>query len=209
MKIIGIAGPSGAGKTRVASEVARLVDGCAVLGTDAYYRDLSHLSPDRRSLTNFDSPAALDWDLLGRQLAALRSGEPVCTPCYDFSRHVRTADTRILEPPRLLLLEGLFVLVRARIRQHLDLTVFLEASQDLCLARRIARDTTVRGRSESTVREQWERFAVPMYRIHVRPARTTADLVLDAARPPERSAGKILQTAADRWPEYRRLYSNL
>ncbi|MDE0102379.1 MAG: hypothetical protein OXN89_08360 [Bryobacterales bacterium] len=209
MKIIGIAGPSGAGKTRVAIELARLVDGCAVLGTDQYYRDLSHVSPEGRSLTNFDSPAALDWDLLGGQLAALRSGQPVSAPCYDFSRHVRTPDTRIIEPPRLLLLEGLFVLVKAPVRQHLDLSVFLEASENLCLKRRIARDTAIRGRSESTVREQWERFAVPMYRIHVRPTRNTADLVLDAARPPEKSAAKILRTAAHRWPEYRRLYSNL
>ncbi len=193
---VGLGGGSGAGKTRVAGELVSLVEGSVALSTDAYYRDLSHIPPAARARANFDVPSALDWALLRAHLAGLRAGRPARVPRYDFVTHCRLPITRRVDPPRLLVLEGLFCLADPRVRDFLDLTVFLDAPADVCLARRIARDTAHRGRSESSVREQWERQTGPMYRLHVRPTRDWAQLVLDARASPETIVRKILRLIA-------------
>ena len=208
MTVVAIGGPSGAGKTCVATALSSLIRGCAVLGTDAYYRDLSHVDERLRDRTNFDSPAALDWDLLTAHLSDLRSGKPVSVPRYDFVTHCRLRKARQLRPPSLLVLEGLFALMNPRLRQQLDLTVFLDASQDECLSRRILRDRAQRGRSESSVRRQWVRYTLPMYRLHVRPCRNIADLVLDATRSPGRSARAIARAVRHNLALERGLNSN-
>ncbi len=193
MVCIGIAGPSGAGKTLLAREIARTLPGCGVLCLDSFYRDLSLLPPRERDKVNFDAPAAIDWELLTGHVDRLLAGERVAVPRYEFSTHSRVAKPDPLGPCETLVLEGLFALWHPRVRSVLDLAVFLDAPEAVCLDRRIARDTARRGRSEDSVRDQWRRQVAPMYREHVLPNRDRADLVIRGVLPPSDTAQAIMR----------------
>ncbi len=196
MYCIGIAGRSGSGKTRVAAELLQLWPQAGVLATDAYYRDLSHLSAAERGAVNFDAPAALDWELLVADLARLRSGASVRVPRYDFATHTRMPEPAPLAPSEVLIVEGLFALFDLRVRKMLDLAVFIDAGEEECLRRRIERDVACRGRSEAFARAQWERHAAPMYERHVLPTRACADLLVDGTAAPAGSARSIADALA-------------
>lgn len=198
MVTVGIGGPSGSGKTLLAREVAGSLPAGQLLSLDSYYRDLADLPPGRRAAVNFDDPAALDWDLLAGHLRRLAAGSPVRVPRYDFAVHARHGSAGTLRPDRDLVVEGLFALHQARVRGFLDLAVFLDAPEEVCLARRIARDIRRRGRTEESVREQWRRCVSPMRRRHVEPTRDRADLVLDGTAPPNRNAAAILSALRQR-----------
>lgn len=197
MTVVGIGGPSGSGKTRVARELASVLAGTLVMGADSYYRDRTGLTPGELSAVNFDDPSALDWNLMARDLERLKRGERVGVPRYDFATHSRLATPEWVEPCETLVLEGLFALWEPRVCSLLDLAVFMDAPQDLCLARRIARDTATRGRTEASVREQWCRDVVPMFLEHVLPTRKRADLVLDGAASAERSVLAVQERIRD------------
>ena len=194
---IGIAGCSGSGKTRVAADLIRLSPRAAVLGTDAYYRDLSALSAAEREAVNFDAPTALDWELLVADLEQLYSGASVKVPRYDFATHTRMAETSKLGACSVLVLEGLFALFDQRVRALLNLAVFLDVDEEECLRRRIERDTGGRGRTEAFARAQWERDVAPMFARHVAPTKAYADLVLDGTAAPIDSARAILNQAGE------------
>ena len=196
MYCIGIAGRSGSGKTRVAAELVRLGPQARVLATDAYYRDLSQLSVAERGAVNFDAPAALDWELLVADLARLRSGASVRVPRYDFATHTRMPEPALLAPCDVLIVEGLFALFDRRVREMLDLAVFIDAPEEECLRRRIERDIACRGRTEAFARAQWERHSAPMYERHVFPTRAYADLFLDGTAEPAGSARSVADAVA-------------
>lgn len=193
METVGITGLSGSGKTFLARHLTRLVPSCRRLGTDAYYRDLSGIAEADRMRTNFDDPAALDWDLLVRHLRLLRDGHPVTVPRYDFQTHTRRRTGRLLKPPSLLVLEGVFTLSEPRVRDMLSLGVFVDTSEACCLSRRIGRDRLQRGRTEASVRRQWRRDVLPMYHRHVLPMRSQVDLVVDGRQPADRNAARVLR----------------
>ena len=193
MYAIGISGASGAGKSLVASELARLLPGSGVVSMDSYYADLSGLPVAERAAVNFDSPEAVDWDMLDLQFRRLRRGERVEIPKYDFATHTRSGVLQESGAWSVVVLEGLFALWQPRIRSRLDCAVFIDAPEEVCLARRIARDVSLRGRTEASVRNQWIRDVAPMFRSHVLPTREHADLVVDGSRPPVESAGAILR----------------
>ena len=196
MYCIGIAGRSGCGKTRLAAELARLWPGAGVLAIDSYYRDLSQLSLAEREEVNFDAPAALDWELLVAHLAQLRSGASVPVPRYDFASHTRLPEPALLAPSDVLVVEGLFALFDQRIRQMLDLAVFIDACEQECLRRKIDRDVACRDRTEAFARAQWERHVAPMYERHVLPTRLYADLFLDGTAAPAGSASSVADAVA-------------
>ncbi len=196
MVVVGIAGLSGSGKTLLASHVAELSAGTGVLCTDSYYRDIGGLPLAERDAVNFDAPEALDWDLLLSHLQRLRAGRGIDVPKYGFATHERLASDRRLEPVPLLVLEGLFALAEPRVRAMLDLAVFVDAGEEVCLARRIARDTAGRGRTKESVLRQWRRDVVPMFRRHVLPGRADADLVVRGQGPPSVAARAILDRLA-------------
>ena len=178
--VIGIAGGTGSGKTTVAAKLAEGLPGGAValLDHDAYYRDRSDLPLEERARLNYDHPDALDNDLLVEHLAALRGGRAVDVPIYDYVRHARRAERRHVEPARVVIVEGILVFVEARVRDLLDIKLFVDTDADLRVFRRIRRDLEQRGRTFASIREQYYRTVRPMHLQFVEPSKRWADLII-------------------------------
>ena len=192
-RLIAIAGPSGAGKTTLTRHLARHLPGSTLhLPLDAYYRDLSRLPLEARHHFNFDEPAALDLDLLVGNLTALAQGQAVDKPVYLFPEHLRAPAPERVEPGDWVLVEGLFALYWAEVRRLCHTRIFVNAPDELCLERRLARDTVERGRTRESILEQYTRQVRPMCQQHLLPTRAFADLVLDGAQPVELMATPLL-----------------
>ena len=189
--LIGIAGPSGAGKTCLATYLAAELKG-TVLGLDRYYRDLSHLSPAERDRFNFDVPEALEHGLLMEQVARLRGGESIDAPRYDFNTHTRIGGTTRVEAGAVVILEGLFALYWPMLRELLATKVYVDMSDDVCLARRTERDIRERGRTVESVRSQYARIVAPMAQKYVRPTMVYADVVVLGAGSIEAEVAEVL-----------------
>jgi len=176
-RLIGIAGPSCAGKTELARWLAARLS-APVLNLDHYYIDLAHLPLEERARTNFDEPAAVDRDAILHDIAALARGEPVTAPLYDFATHARARGGERIVPRGLVVVEGLFALHWPELREHFFVKLFVDAPDELCLARRIERDTRERGRTRESVLEQFAATVQPGAERFIRPTRAFADLIL-------------------------------
>ncbi len=178
--VIGVAGGSGSGKTTVTRRVIETVgnEGVAVLAQDNYYRDQAGVPFETRTQTNYDHPAAFDWQLLQEHLEALLAGEAVQMPSYDFTNHTRSGQTLTVLPAPVVVVEGFFTLYEKAIRQHLDLKVFVDADADVRFIRRFQRDTQERGRSPESVIEQYLNFVRPMHLKYVEPTKRYADVII-------------------------------
>jgi uridine kinase len=178
--LIGIAGGTGSGKTTVARSLAAAtpVGRCVVIEHDAYYRDLSHLTPEARAEVNFDHPQALDSGLLAEHLAALRDGKSVDIPIYDFVTHTRRDETRRIAPAPVIVVEGILVFVDPQLRDQLDIKIFVDTDPDIRLMRRIRRDLEQRGRTFASVRDQYYATVRPMHLEYVEPSKRCADLIV-------------------------------
>lgn len=182
--IIAITGASASGKSLLASSIYQQLapelgsQQLAVIAEDAYYRDQSHLPMEQRVLTDYDQPSAFEHSLLAEHLAALKSGGTVEVPQYDFRRHTRRDMTLSIADPRVALVEGILLLSVPELRDCFDVSIFVDTPLDICLLRRIRRDTDERGRSLHSVLEQYERTVRPAYYQHIAPARQYADLVV-------------------------------
>jgi uridine kinase len=178
--LIGIAGGTGSGKSTVARKIADGLpaDSVAVIDHDSYYRDRSDLTYEARSRLNFDHPDSLDNDLLVQHLESLRSGSGVDVPNYDFKTHARLAERRRVEPPRILIVEGILVFVEERVRSLLDVKIFVDTDADIRVFRRIRRDLEQRGRTFQQVREQYYATVRPMHLQFVEPSKRWADLIV-------------------------------
>lgn len=175
--LIGVAGPSGAGKTYLATHLAAALH-ASVLALDRYYRDLSHLPLEERARVNFDAPQALDHELIVEQVASLRNNETVHLPVYDFASHTRTRRTEVLRPSHVVIVEGLFTLHWPSLRELLGTKVFVNLNDEVCLTRRQARDVRERGRTPESVMEQYAAVVAPMAQRYVRPCIVYADVVV-------------------------------
>jgi uridine kinase len=178
--VVGIAGGTGSGKTTVAKTIiAALPEGkVALIEVDAYYRDQPETSAEDRARINFDHPDSLEIELLVQHLARLKAGEAVDVPLYDFKTHRRRPDYRRVEPARVVLVEGILVFVDARVRERLDMKIFVDTDPDIRVFRRIRRDMEQRGRTFESIREQYYRTVRPMHLQFVEPSKRWADLIL-------------------------------
>ncbi|WP_194756768.1 uridine kinase [Aliidiomarina indica] len=182
--IIAIAGPSASGKSLFASTVYQELvaelggERISVLSEDAYYRDQSHLSLDQRVLTNYDHPSAFEHELLTKHLQQLRDGNAVDMPQYSYKEHTRLEQTIQVTPARVILVEGILLLCDPRLREQFDISVFMDTPLDICLLRRINRDIERRGRSLSSITEQYENYVRPAFFEFIFPSKQFADLVV-------------------------------
>jgi uridine kinase len=188
--LIGVAGPSCAGKTELSRTLQNHLN-AALLQLDAYYFDLSDRSMEERARFNFDVPAALDHDLFLSQLQALESGRAVDVPVYDFATHSRTTRTERIEPRQFIVVEGLFVLYWSDIRALFGTKVFVDLGDLMCLKRRIHRDVLERGRTEDSVVRQFHETVAPMANLYVRTTREHADIVIRGDSPLDASVAVV------------------
>ena len=178
--VIGIAGGSGSGKTTVAQEILQRVgpDRIAFLQHDSYYKDLSGLPPTQRAEVNFDHPNSLETDLLIEHIAALRDGQPVEVPIYDFSTHSRTSRTFTVQPRRVILVEGILIFTEAALREMFDVKIFVDTDSDIRFIRRLERDIAERGRTTESVIKQYQSTVRPMHLEFVEPSKRYADVII-------------------------------
>jgi uridine kinase len=158
---------------------------------DWYYRDLSHLAPERRADWNFDHPDAFDWALLLEQLRRLAGGEAVAPPMYDFGTHTRAGVSCAVGPAELIVLEGILALHGEDLRETLDVRIYVEAAEPVRLARRLERDVRERGRTPESVHEQFARTVRPMHEAFVEPTLAHADLIADGEGDPGPAAAQV------------------
>lgn len=178
--IIGVAGGSGSGKTTFVRALANRLpaEKVSVIPFDWYYRSFTKLSYEERCALNFDHPEALDGELLYQHLVALRGGEKIMTPRYDFSTHSRESKQELFEPTPLILVEGILTFAFPKIRELLDLKIFIYAPDDLRFERRMSRDIKERGRTPESVTQQWQETVAPMHNEFCGPSMAHADLVI-------------------------------
>jgi uridine kinase len=178
--VVGIAGGTGSGKTTVAKTIASSLSpgGVAMIEFDAYYRDRPDLSFEERGLLNFDHPESLEIELLVDHLSALRAGVGVDVPIYDFKTHRRRPESRRVEPAKVVIVEGILVFVDARVRERLDMKIFVDTDADIRVFRRIRRDMEQRGRTFESIRDQYYKTVRPMHLQFVEPSKRWADLII-------------------------------
>ena len=192
--LIGIAGCSGSGKTTLASELATQL-GATLIPLDLYYRDLSQFPLDQRHKRNFDHPDSLESELFIEHIRSMARGETIQRPVYDFSRHARVADAfDPITPTRFVIVEGILALHYPELPPLYHLSVYVDAPHDLCLTRRIHRDMRERGRTEESVRAQFEATARPMADLYVIPSRQHATLTVQGDRSLDWSLEQVLST---------------
>lgn len=190
--IIGIAGCSGSGKTSLAEELARELEGTH-FHLDHYYRDLSHLSYDERCRENFDHPDALESDLLVEDVRQLASGHSIALPQYDFAEYTRIAGAFVpLYEPHFLLVDGILALHYEELRQLYDLRVYVDTPDEICYQRRLARDVQERGRTPESVAKHYAETVRPMAEEFVRPSAQYADLIVDGTSSFDWSVEQVL-----------------
>lgn len=178
--VIGVAGGSGSGKSTVTRQVLASVgpDMATVVYQDDYYLDQSHLSPQERRATNYDHPQAFDWPLMVQHLRTLRQGKPIQMPRYDFTQDNRASQTTTVQPAPVIVVEGLFALFDADLRQMMSLKVFVDTAADVRFIRRLQRDMAERGRSIESVISQYLGTVRPMHKQFIDPTRRHADVIL-------------------------------
>ncbi len=178
--LIGIAGASGSGKTLVAHNINDRLgsEKVVIIQEDSYYHDLSEIPFDERVGKNFDHPDAFDHDLLVKHLNELREGKTIAHPVYDYKTHSRRKETREVGPHSIIILEGILILSEPRIRDLMDIRIFVDTALDVCFIRRLKRDISERQRSVDSVITQYDKTVRPMYFQFVEPSKRYADIII-------------------------------
>lgn len=178
--LIGITGGTGSGKSTVAMEIFSSLPekNIVIIEQDSYYKDQSHLSFEERVKTNYDHPFAFDNDLLLEHLKALLDGKPINKPIYNFEKHTREKETVLVYPKDIIILEGILILDDPRIRELLDIKIFVDTDSDVRIIRRITRDIKERGRTLDSVIEQYMTTVRPAHMQFIEPCKRYADIII-------------------------------
>lgn len=178
--IIGVAGGSGAGKTTVVKHIIDAVgkDKIVLIQHDSYYRDLKHLPFEERIKQNFDHPSSLESELMIRHIKALKQGYQVEIPIYDFTRHIRKEETRLVKPKKIILIDGILIFTEKELRNLMNIKLYVDTDDDIRLLRRIRRDILERDRKLENVLTQYEQFVRPMHLEFVEPTKRYADIII-------------------------------
>ena len=176
---IGIAGGTGSGKTTITRRIIReFGDNVAILHHDSYYKAHNDMSYEERTQLNYDHPDAFDTDLMVDHIRALKRGETVRCPVYDFTVHNRSSRTTEVRPGRVLVVEGILIFADPQVCSELDIKLFVDTDADVRILRRIVRDVRDRGRSLESVVNQYLTTVKPMHEKYVEPSKRNADLII-------------------------------
>ena len=177
--VIGIAGGTGSGKTTLMKNIInRFGDVVTVLSHDNYYKRHDEMTYEERCALNYDEPASLETDLMTRHLEALRRGEAIDCPVYDFTVHNRSDETIRITPSQVIIVEGILIFADEALRELMDIRIFVDTDADVRLCRRIKRDVNKRGRSLESVLLQYQQTVKPMHDQYVEPSKKFANLVV-------------------------------
>lgn len=188
MLIIGIAGGTGSGKTTVVRKIIESLPAGEVvlLPQDSYYKDSSHIPVEERQNINFDHPDAFEWSLLSKHVAELKKGNSIEQPTYSYLTCTRQAETIHIKPRNVVIIEGILALCNKKLRDMMDLKIFVDADPDERLIRVIQRDVVERGRTAEAVMERYTRVLKPMHLQFIEPCKRYADLIV-----PEGGSNKV------------------
>lgn len=180
MLIIGIAGGSGSGKTTVVRAIAdNLKENVVVIPQDSYYKDMSHASEEEKRTHNFDHPDSVDFDLLHEQLEALKEGKTVQQPIYSYLTCGRSKDeTLTVNPADIIIVEGILIFTDHKLRELMDIKIFVDADDDDRVMRVISRDIAERGKTVDWVIERYTNTVKPMYHQFIEPSKRYADIII-------------------------------
>ncbi len=179
--LIGIAGGSASGKSSIAQRLKEefsLTNSVVIIRQDDYYKDQTHLSMEERVKTNYDHPFAFDNDLLIQHLHELMEGNSIEKPIYDYTVHNRSEVTETVKPCDVIVLEGLFVLESEKLRELLDMKIFVDTDADIRFIRRMVRDVKERGRSLDSVVSQYTTTVRVMHDLFIEPSKRYANLII-------------------------------
>ncbi|MFQ5433993.1 MAG: uridine kinase [Anaerolineae bacterium] len=178
--VFGVTGGTASGKTTVARAILDAVGAgqVAYLPHDAYYRDMGHLSLEERAHLNYDHPDSLETKLLIRHIKQLLDGCSVQVPVYDFTIHRRTSETVLVEPSPIILVDGILIFTKRKLRELMDIKVFVDTDADVRFIRRLQRDIQERGRTLDSVVEQYLGTVRPMHLKFVEPSKRYADVII-------------------------------
>lgn len=182
--VIAIAGASASGKSLIASTIYKELkeelgqDDIGIISEDSYYNDQTHLAMEERIKTNYDHPNSMDHALLVSHLKALKQGQSVNIPEYDYTEHNRKSTVTHFQPKRIIILEGILLLTDEEIRNEIDVSIFVDAPLDICFIRRLQRDMQERGRTMESVVSQYRKTVRPMFLQFVEPSKQYADVII-------------------------------
>ncbi|NHZ71809.1 MAG: uridine kinase [Aquificales bacterium] len=178
--VFGVAGGTASGKTTVAHMILNAVGASqiAYLPHDVYYCDNPHMSFEERAQQNYDHPNSLENKLLAKHIKKLRNWEPVEVPVYDFTNHLRKRETVLVEPSPIILVEGILIFTKRRLRELMDIKIYVDTDADVRFIRRLRRDMEERGRSLESVVAQYLETVRPMHLKFVEPSKVYADVIL-------------------------------
>ena len=177
--VIGIAGGSGSGKTTLMKNLIQTFGpAITVISHDNYYKRHDELTYEERCKLNYDEPGAFETDLMVQQLEALRRGEEILCPVYDFTVHNRSDETMCIKPERVIIVEGILIFADKALRDLMDIKIFVDTDADIRICRRIKRDVNKRGRSLESVILQYQETVKPMHEKYVEPSKKYADIVV-------------------------------
>lgn len=178
--IIGISGASASGKSLLANTIVNELgsEQVVVISEDSYYKDHSNIPFEERAKINYDHPDSIDHQLLHKHLLELQQGKRIEVPIYNHSLHIREKETRRIGPHVIVVLEGILLFVEQKLREVMDIRIFMETALDICLIRRLKRDIKERDRSLDSVLKQYEETVRPMYLQFIDPSKRYADLIV-------------------------------
>ena len=177
--VIGIAGGSGSGKTTLLKNIiGTFGSAITVISHDNYYKRHDEMTYEERCKLNYDEPAALETDLMVRQLEQLRRGEEILCPVYDFTVHNRSDETILIKPERVIIVEGILIFENKALRDLMDIKIFVDTDADIRICRRMKRDVNKRGRSLESVIAQYQQTVKPMHEKYVEPSKKFAHIVI-------------------------------
>ena len=181
MYLIGITGGTGCGKSTIVDKIINVIsetDIC-VLSQDSYYKDNSNLTFEQRDKLNYDIPEALDFELFYEHLKLLKNGSSINRPNYSFSNHLRTNETTLIIPKKIIIIEGILILSDENIRNILNHKIFIDVDENVREKRRVERDFIERGRKKLNTIQLFKKLLHPMHNLHIRPVKKYCDLILD------------------------------
>ena len=180
MTIIGIAGGTGSGKTTVVKKIVEALPPhyVAVVPLDSYYNDTTDMTEEERHSINFDHPDAFDWKLLIKQINELREGSAIEQPTYSYILCNRLKETIHVDPKPVIIIEGIMTLLNKKLREMMDLKIFVDCDSDERLIRNIQRDTIDRGRTVTIVMDRYMKVLKPMHEQFIEPTKRYADLII-------------------------------